>query len=76
MKRGVPDMCTPETAVGAVLFKSVRLFDHPRFRAVGIEQIFQSYLLEVPHVMNHETTAVAKALWHHCVCGCSAVDVS
>ena len=40
-KRGVPDKCTPEIVVGAILYKSVRLFDHHSFRAVGIEHFFQ-----------------------------------
>ena len=59
-KRGVPDKYTPETAVGAVLCKSVRLFDHPSFRAVGIENIFQSYLSEAPHVVDQGITAVPE----------------
>ena len=75
-KLGVPDKCTPETAVGAVLSKSIRLFDHPSFRAVGVENIFQSYLSEAPHVVNHGITGVPEALWFYSFCGCSAVDVS
>ena len=68
-------MCTPETAVGAVLSESVRLFDHPGFRAVGVDIFFLSNLLEVPHVVNHEMIAVPEGIRHKSSCGCSAVDV-
>ena len=74
-KRGVPDMCTPEIAVGAALSKSVRLFDLPRFGAVGVEHIFQSHFSEAPHVVNRAITAVPEGLRHQSSCGGSAVDV-
>ena len=59
-KRGVPDKCTPGIAVGAVVSNSIRLFDHPSFRAVGVENLFQSYLSEAPHVVDHGITAVSE----------------